>query len=192
MTQPLFKIGSVYRDGKDRVIKLIPYGDSSHPDWCIAMAESEGGGFSDNAWAGDGARRLSDGRYVHDHRNDRDDIALIPGELHQVDGAWVPITEQPMSVYFADAVEGGSCYGEHDGPDAYAADEAFRAALARDAAADSEHFANAAMIARDGPAAPKPAVVALPAAPTAHPAINGLTFLGAVDHRFGLSANKHI
>lgn len=44
---------------------------------------------------------------------------------------------------------------------------------------------NAAMIARDGQA--KPAVIAVPAAPipTALPPIEGLTRLGAVDHRLG-------
>jgi hypothetical protein len=41
------------------------------------------------------------------------------------------------------------------------------------------------LIAEPTPAAPKPAVVALPAAPTAHPAIAGLLVVGAVDHRLG-------
>jgi hypothetical protein len=77
-----------------------------------------------------------------------------------------PITEQPMSVYFADAQEEGS-FGEADD------------------LADWLDL-NQAMIARDGPAAPKPAVVALPAAPTAHKAIAGLTCLADRDHRFGL------
>jgi hypothetical protein len=84
-----------------------------------------------------------------------------------------PITEQPMSVYFAETEDkpASNCRfcGTHEG--SYHLDGCVRL--------------NAAMIARDGPAAPKPAVVALPAVPTAHPAIAGLTFLGAVDHRLG-------
>lgn len=50
---------------------------------------------------------------------------------------------------------------------------------------DGDLDPNAAMIARDGVAAPKATPVSIPAAPTGHKAIAGLTFLASTDHRLG-------
>jgi hypothetical protein len=184
MTQ-LFRIGGVYRNDAGVVVRIeempvaaqencqrdfkmrIPFG------WARAVEDNDPCGYVS----------LLCGRTVsaiYDSSPDIDGYDLIPGELHQVDGAWVPITEQPMSVYFADAQE------EEDPLDAenvqrYLAAHGITAYNVRVQRIDP----NAKMIARDGPAAPKPAVVALPAAPTAHPAIAGLLVVGAVDHRLG-------
>jgi hypothetical protein len=46
--------------------------------------------------------------------------------------------------------------------------------------------ADLAMIQRDGPARPAPVLIQEPAKPSAHAPIQGLTFLGRVDHRLGL------
>jgi hypothetical protein len=94
------------------------------------------------------------------------------------------ITEQPMSVYFADAQEEKPAeWGA--GLTAQQMYDLLRNPYTRPPITPVVIDPNAAMIARDGPAAPKPAVVALPAAPTAHPAIAGLLVVGAVDHRLG-------
>jgi hypothetical protein len=155
MTQ-LFRIGGIYWNGNGDG----PWEITSEPasrEGAFAIRSASTGTNIPSGWF------LNSGEYVRDAGRPSC-MHLIPGELHQVDGAWVPITEQPMSVYFADAQESewvslGCTKGDHP--------------------------ADLAMIARDGIAAPKPAVVALPAAPTAHKAIAGLTFLGAVDHRLG-------
>jgi hypothetical protein len=183
MTQPLFKIGGVYRNDAGVVVRIeemsvaaqencqrdfktyIPFG------WARAVKDNDPCGYVSLLCG----RTVS---AVYDCSPDIDGCDLIPGELHQVDGAWVPITEQPMSVYFADAQEDKPAEPETLG-------SILRKAIERGPAFQVAADANAAMIARDGHTAPKPAVVALPAAPTAHPAIAGLLVVGAVDHRLG-------
>lgn len=164
MTQPLFKIGSVYREKSGALVEL------RKPNESLPWSLDEAAAFRLDGSYEYGSRNLSDG--VCCVCPEVEEYHLIPGELHQVDGAWIPITEQPMSVYFADAQEEKAAESQPTLGELL---------LGRKiTAADLE------MIARDGISAPKPAVVALPAAPTAHPAIAALTHLGQVDHRFGL------
>lgn len=191
MTQ-LFRIGGVYRQRNGSIVRLVPYtgalsGHFFSSEHGSAVSVESGKPLGPRGLAGGCVSAYDKGPFAGD---------LIPGELHQVDGAWVPITEQPMSVYFADAQE--------DKP-AEAADKSPIERL-RDLVAiqgsdgnwncdeymlgmfNGMELALAIMEDRDPVyrTLPKPAVVALPAAPTAHPAISGLTCLADRDHRFGL------
>lgn len=151
----LFRIGGVYRQKNGEVVKCGPC--SLRPDWCIALLRNGPDGDWDALFGS--ARRLTDGKYAHYTGPSYDVLTLIPGELHNVNGEWVPINS-PVQDPLPESIS--------------------------DALMDMIDPRDQRMIDRDGPtkvkAAPAPVLVS-----TAHPAIAGLSRLSAVDHRFGLS-----
>lgn len=164
MNEPLFKIGSVYRQKDGKVVLLREHPTNEGRAFaCIHY----GDGVFSSIIDGDGARRLDNGEFIWRSTSDEDRYTLIPGELHQVDGAWVPVEEKAVKTCpGCGAAEG--CF--HD---------------------EACHFLrmhidpNEAMIARDG--APKPTPTPIPAAPqpTSLPAVNGLTVVAGFDHKLG-------
>jgi hypothetical protein len=183
MSQALFRIGGVYRDNHGTLVELRP---------CLigGFAAAHIVGVDGVDLTSSGLSRLLDGRDrvyldVDDHK-----LHLIPGELHQVDGQWVAVEEKrsfALKPVIAPIPE-----------DMVAPDDGWLDDWMSDAA-------NAAMIARDGPAKKchwdgcphgedcvhaKP----IPEEPksTALPAVAGLMVVGQRDHRFGLSSTKHI
>lgn len=167
METNLFRIGGVYRQGNGSVRKLIPC--EFRKEWAFAAMPTLDGGFTATGWQSDGARRLSDGRYVHDLNNSRDAIALIPGELTLVDGKWIARgveekrDDEGIRQFQCDRIEAAK---QHD---------AEQAALDRICADRLGQDANAAMIARDGPAKPAAVLASEPTKSTALPALSGLT-----------------
>lgn len=103
-----FRIGGVYRQRGGTIVCLraidpdnykTGYGDKVAPSVVRAALEkwSNHGPLAHAAYADgvgdDGWRRLSDGRYPD---SDDDDYRshLLPGELHNVNGQWVPVAEE--------------------------------------------------------------------------------------------------
>lgn len=161
MTEALFRIGGVYRFKSGRVAEIRAPKESNlstRLQFVGAVAEM----FEPGTECRYSYVDLALGRHPHDLENG--DWQLVPGELHNFDGQWLPITEQARSPYFAEAVEsewvslGCTC---------------------------GDHPADLAMIARDGPARPAAPVVIQEPAKTSHGPIAGLTVVAAVDHRFG-------
>lgn len=80
-----FKVGAVYfngyGDGPWRVMKPAANG------LCGLQSVKTGARLTDS-W------RLGDGRYMPDEGSGHDKMHLLPGELHNVNGQWVPVAEE--------------------------------------------------------------------------------------------------
>jgi hypothetical protein len=158
MNEPLFRVGGVYRTGyeDEEPFQILP--ESMQDGFYNLRGVNSGYVISGHGW------RLADGRWHAELDRPESLMHLIPGELHLVNGEWLPVEESKEEA---------------------AVFEAFAAVWEASKVPLDEVFANAAMIARDGPARPAPVVIQEPTKPSAHAAIAGLTQLGAVDHRFG-------
>jgi hypothetical protein len=90
-TKPLFRVGGHYRNKRGHVVTLVAHEREGDFE---ALSMREGGGRGVEA-----LHRLSDG--VNDEHYCAPEFDLIPGELHQVDGQWVPVeAAAPRSDYF--------------------------------------------------------------------------------------------
>jgi hypothetical protein len=145
--KPMFRVGGVYRDGEDSVLELRACPKNGFAACHMVRFD----GHVDKY--GTGICRLSDGR--DDAALDRESLLhLIPGELELRDGQWVPVEEKEEAkpddfVWLLGPLEPiGDDYDEGD--------------------------ADAAMIARDGPAKPAAVVIEQPAR-TAKPALPALS-----------------
>jgi hypothetical protein len=163
MNEPLFRVGGVYRTGyeDEEPFQILP--ESMQDGFYNLRGVNSGYVISGHGW------RLADGRWHAELDRPESLMHLIPGELHLVNGEWLPVEEKAVTV-------------ETNGLDAMW--EAFRQRH-REPRAVPAIDPNAAMVARDGPSRPAPVVIQEPTKPSAHAAIAGLTQLGAVDHRLG-------
>jgi hypothetical protein len=165
MTQ--FRIGGVYREvgGGLSVVDCRIDSFSSEPlrEYYGAAGALEVYGMrSDGIRRGqNGWRRASDGGNYGDESGK---YTLLPGELQLKDGQWVPVEEKPAGL--AGPIRKQQAAEE---PKSYA--DAVRQEYAL-------HKADAAMIARDGPAKPAPVIATPPPKTTAKPSLKGLTLLG--------------
>lgn len=157
MSEPLFKIGSVYRNKIGAACRIIRESRGSAVLETVEMKLPLGAGWS----------------FV-DGSNAQNQLSLIPGELHLVNGSWEPVESLPIHI-------------TENGVAKVKASDVLAQPKVQHDLSTVERLRNAAMIARDG-VAQQATTVALPTPPltTAHPSIKGLTFLGAVGHRFGL------
>lgn len=96
MNEPLFKIGSVYRDVTHSIVRLTD-------DREDGFVGSQIWDSRDGRWTSYAARfRLSDGRW-NDGLNEWSCMNLAPGELHLVNGSWEPVEDKEEAV-FCDAL----------------------------------------------------------------------------------------
>lgn len=158
MEQNLFRVGGVYRDRSGRVLKITgEVGSVSDPFFQRSKAVAVSAICADGSEYETGWRRLEDGKYHGNHQS----VDLLPGELHQVDGQWVPVEESDSHCVCRDHTAPGIVH-RVDGPCYH----------------EERVDPNAAMIASDGPrnVPLKPPVrLTVRTVSTAHPAIDGLT-----------------
>lgn len=90
-----FKVGSVYRDSLGRPYRLYAVGDA-HAGQCEHKNAAWAKGISKSGLSefGQGFRSLIDGRDLADYVHDGGNRDLLPGELHCVNGEWVPVAEE--------------------------------------------------------------------------------------------------
>jgi hypothetical protein len=170
MNEPLFRVGACYASKGGSVMRVDSVLKYAHPTSHFFSVERLGG----SVFSHDGSRHM-DGSYFGDPN---DEASLIPGELHLVNGEWLPVEEKAANRLTDDELEGLWDFGFKPQP---LADKPTITVKRVARSIDP----NAKMIARDGPARPAPVVIQEPTKPSAHAAIAGLTQLGAVDHRFG-------
>ena len=93
-----FRIGGVYRDKNGDLYELAPlesydeFYREYHPNEAIASSFKVADFSSMRCAGSSGAHRLSDGVFLAVDGSDWD---LLPGELHQVNGEWLPVEEKP-------------------------------------------------------------------------------------------------
>ena len=160
-----FKIGSVYRNGYGRVVKVAwcydPRIDGNRPGSVVV----DNPGDMPQTFHPD----LSTGRCELGASK----YSLIPGELEFRDGQWLPISEQPRSPYFAQAMEEEPAYDDED------------AILLPPCESEMACAVDLAMIARDGPAIARPVPPPVAQVSPILPSIEGLTRWAGFDHRLG-------
>lgn len=171
--QNLFRIGAFYRDESGQVVELLEGSRFAKADpgmaWCKLAGSKHGDGFRNLANGLDqSCCRRDNGSYRH----------LIPGELHQVNGEWIPIAA-PRADYFAEALKDEPA-SEWDAEDNHRANDRAWAEWDRVRAE-----LDAAMIARDGATPPKAPPIAAATPTNAHPAIPGLSRMSGGDWRLG-------
>ncbi len=180
MEQALFRIGGVYRQRKGDVVRL----EAADQYWSTGCEHEAAAYEVAGAMFQRGARRLSDGKAYPYETDESAEYDLLPGELHNFNGQWLPVeekAEQPMSPYFAEALRSHTL-------------KPVLAPIPEDMVAPDDGWlddwmsdsANAAMIARDGPQITRPAPPPVAQEATSHAPLAGLTVLMERDHRFGL------
>lgn len=88
-----FKVGSVYRDGRGSVVRVdeavgqitSPRLREFYEHYGLQVSQLSG-----KDWLYYGWRRATDGA----HSDDGAEYSLLPGELHNVNGQWVPVAEE--------------------------------------------------------------------------------------------------
>jgi hypothetical protein len=101
-----FRIGGVYRNGKGDVVTLRHtgiYDDFPVTSYYIDPDKNPGGAAH---------HRLSDG-CAKLYSEDQSRYHLAPGELHQVDGQWVPITSCPADATEQAEIDAAKCQPAH-------------------------------------------------------------------------------
>lgn len=93
-----FRIGGVYRDMGGRIIRLRDEDSSGSP---MELGHAWAQVFEKRGWSGDGYRTLTTGKdesnWILDSGFARH---LLPGELHQINGSWVPINSGEQKAGF--------------------------------------------------------------------------------------------
>jgi hypothetical protein len=102
-----FRIGGVYRNGQGDVVTLRSsddYEDFPVRSYFLDPARNPGGA---------GHHRLSDGRAKVWFADQSLRYDLLPGEMHQVDGQWVPITSLPADATEQAEIDAAKCQPAH-------------------------------------------------------------------------------
>jgi hypothetical protein len=100
-----FRVGAFYKQTNGVISEVLESCSDGflyvRTAWAPAGKELEGGG----------ARRASNGRYSDHDKHSK--YTILPGEMHQVSGQWVPITSLPADATEQAEIDAAKCQPAH-------------------------------------------------------------------------------